>query len=79
MGGTLLCKGGVSGPTRAESPASPRFNHEAKPQVLNGTEPEVLDGTFVPNAQGGDSGPSGGDSAPRNISRGTKGGNSGPD
>ena len=59
---------------RAESPAfgrSLRPAHSstmlAKPQVSNGTEPEVLGGTFVPHAHGGDSGPRGGDSAPRNI------------
>ena len=49
---------------RAESPASGRSLRPAhsstmlaKPQVSNGTEPEVLGGTFVPHAQGGDSGP----------------------
>ena len=54
---------------RAESLAVPQYNHEAKPQVSNGTEPEVLGGTFVPHAQGGDSGPRGGDSDPWNFSR----------
>ena len=76
-----LCSARAESPAlpREESPAPPQFNHEAKPHVSNGTEPEVLGGTFVPHTQGRDSGPRGRDSAPRNISRGTKGGNSGSD
>ena len=49
-GRTLLCKGGVFGPSQGGVSGPPQFNHEAKPQVSNGTEPEVLGGTFVPHA-----------------------------